>query len=323
VIGAGGAARAAIAAARRLGATPVVLARNAERIAALGAEVARDAADAASRAPAIVIDATPAGPPGGTAVFDPAALPQPAIVLDMLVHAAPTALLDAAARAGHRTVAGFELLLAQAAHQVVRLGGEAPHRDRMRRAGEAALARRDAPIVLVGLRGAGKTTVGRLLADLLGRPFVDSDDEACVRGAAPVDEILRTRGEPLFRGIEGEVLRDLARRPGTVVATGGGAALHREAFGALAAAGVVVLLDAPDDVLLARAAAAPRLPLTPLAPAAEIAAQRAERMPLYRAAASLSVDVAATDARAAAERIAAWWDERSLPEMPISVVEGT
>lgn len=313
VLGAGGAACAAIVAAQGLGMQPVVLARRpgteaTRDVEHLGATVARDAAEAAATRPAIVVDATPAGPPGGTPFFDPALLPAKAVVLDMLVHARPTALLAAAARAGHVCVPGLDMLVAQAARQVALLGGAAADTAAMRPVGAAWLRRRDAPIVLVGLRCAGKTTAGERLAAILGRPFHDTDSEVARRAGRPVEEMLRAGEESAFRALEARVLADAIEIPGAVIACGGGAALHRAEFDALAAWGDVVLLDAPDVVLLARRAASPRAPLTSLAPAAELARQRAERMPVYRATAKLVVDVASCDAEGVADRVAAWWD---------------
>lgn len=310
VLGAGGAARAAVVAARRLGARPVVLARRPDAARRLGADVAADAPAAAACAPAVVADATPAGPPGGVPWFDPATLPSRAVVVDMLVHAVPTALLEAATRAGHVPVAGFEMLVHQAAHQVALLGGPPPDVHRMADAGMRVLRARDAPVVLVGLRCAGKTTVGRRVADLLGRTFLDTDDEVARRTGEPVDAMLRAGREAEFRRVEAAVLADVARGAGAVVATGGGAALHRAEIAALSAAGTVVLLDAPDAVLLARRAASPRVALTSMPPAEELAQQRAERLPVYRALAAFTVDVSALDAEAVAELVA------SRVEMP-------
>jgi len=346
VIGAGGAARAAVAAARRLGARPVVLARRREQAEKLGAEVASDGADAAARAPAVVVAAVPRDvtPPmrleaSGSFRIDPKAIPGRAVVLDMPVAAPWTPSLYLFSLAGHRAVPGFDMLLAQAAHQVVLLGGPAPDRARMAAIGGAALSRRDCPIVLTGLRCAGKSTVAPLLADLLGRLSSDSDAlieshleagnalnrdvRRTVDPDAPpatewtIDDLLRAGAEPLVRQVEALQLRLVGALPTpTVTALGGGAALHSTEFAAVAARSAVVLLDAPDDVLLARRAASPRVPLTNLPPSEELARQRAARMPVYRAAAALTVDVSTLDPEAAAERIAAWWDEVSASDLP-------
>ncbi|MCE9636518.1 MAG: type I 3-dehydroquinate dehydratase [Planctomycetes bacterium] len=308
VLGAGGAARAAVTLASRLGARPIVFARRPEAAAALGAVTVATAHDAAATRPAIVVDATPAGPPGGTPCFDPGLLPERAVVLDMLVYARPTAMLASAARAGHVVVPGLAMLVAQAARQVVLLGGAPPDVRGMRAVGERALRRRDAPIVLVGLRCSGKSTVGERLAAVLGRTFHDTDREIEHLTGQSVEAMLRAGEEPRFRALEDQVLRAALDVPGAVVACGGGAALHAEAFAALAAFGTVVLLDAPDGVLLARRAVSPRAALTTLSPAEELAGQRDARMSVYRAAARLEVDVASLDAQTVADRVAAWWD---------------
>jgi shikimate kinase len=78
-------------------------------------------------------------------------------------------------------------------------------------------------IALIGFMGAGKTTVGRILADELGYEFVDTDDLIVAGAGAPISEIFRQEGEPSFRRRETEALHSLARRSRTVIAAGGGA----------------------------------------------------------------------------------------------------
>ncbi len=150
---------------------------------------------------------------------------------------------------------------------------------------------RDGNIVLIGMRGAGKTTLGRELADRLGRPFVDTDDELARAEGADVDALLVRAGEAAFRRAEARVLRALAGRRGLVVATGGGAVLHGEPFAALCRDAHVIYLAASPGELQRRAARRPRPPLTALPPADECARLLAERDPLYRAAARSIVSV--------------------------------
>lgn len=77
-------------------------------------------------------------------------------------------------------------------------------------------------VILVGLSGAGKTTVGRLVATTLGAPFLDLDDEVQRRAGKPIAEIFRQDGEPVFRALEAACGRDALGGPAAVVATGGG-----------------------------------------------------------------------------------------------------
>ena len=146
-------------------------------------------------------------------------------------------------------------------------------------------------IVLIGMRGAGKTTLGRALAERLARPFVDVDELIGELAGRPADEVLARDGEPAFRALEERALRLAAERAGAVVATGGGSVLHADAFASLARGARVAWLDATPDVLLARASAHPRPPLTNLPPLEEIRALLARRAPLYRAAADIVIQV--------------------------------
>ena len=146
-------------------------------------------------------------------------------------------------------------------------------------------------IVLIGMRGCGKTTVGRELAARLQRPFVDVDDLIAELAGRPADEVLATEGEPAFRALEARALRLAAERPGAVVATGGGSVLHHDAFASLADGAWVAWLDAPEDVLLERASARPRPPLTNLPLKQEIRVLLARRAPIYRQLADFSIQV--------------------------------
>ncbi|MEP7294328.1 MAG: shikimate kinase [Chloroflexota bacterium] len=116
-------------------------------------------------------------------------------------------------------------------------------------------------IVVTGFMGAGKTTVGRKLALLLERRFVDSDDVITERAGANIPQIFARDGEVGFRALEKEVCRDLAVQTGLVIATGGGMLVDDENRAAMLENGLVVCLDAGADVLRERLAAAAHRPL--------------------------------------------------------------
>jgi len=110
----------------------------------------------------------------------------------------------------------------------------------------------------VGFMGAGKTSVGRLLAQRLGWPFTDLDDVVQAREGRTVTEIFQEAGEPAFRQAEGAALREVLAQLATgpaVIALGGGAFVQPENAGALRQTGIpVVFLDAPLEELRRRCA---------------------------------------------------------------------
>lgn len=155
-------------------------------------------------------------------------------------------------------------------------------------------------VFLVGARGAGKTTVGRLLAGRLGCRFADTDHEIAAHCGKSVAEIVGLEGWAGFRAREGATLRRLARAIGAgraVIATGGGMVLFRANREYMRRSGLVVWLDAPAEILLARVLAdadyAQRPPLGGKAPAEEMACVLAERAPLYANAAHFRLDAEA------------------------------
>lgn len=106
-------------------------------------------------------------------------------------------------------------------------------------------------VVLTGFMGTGKTTVGRLLAELLGFDFLDTD-QVIEADHGPIPLIFAEQGEDAFRQIEAEVATELAERTGLVIATGGRLMLDPQNAGVLGASGRVFCLTAPVGVILDR-----------------------------------------------------------------------
>ena len=107
-------------------------------------------------------------------------------------------------------------------------------------------------IFLVGLMGAGKTTVGRALAKRLNKRFIDSDHEIEERTGASIPLIFEIEGEASFRQREAEVIRDLTAQEDIVLATGGGAVLNAESRAYLKSRGTVIYLRASVNSILQR-----------------------------------------------------------------------
>ena len=143
-------------------------------------------------------------------------------------------------------------------------------------------------IVVVGFMGAGKTTVGRLLAAKLGVPFADSDHVIEARAGKPIPQIFADDGEPAFRQLEHEVIADLLNGEDLVLALGGGAAAHGGTRADLAAAAVpVVYLRVSYAQAMNRVGGDQGRPMLARP---DVARLHADRDPLYAQAATITVD---------------------------------
>ena len=140
-------------------------------------------------------------------------------------------------------------------------------------------------IILVGLPGSGKSSVGRLLAERLGRRFIDLDALIEHRTGHTPAGLIETHGEPHFRVLESDAIAEACAVPDAVISTGGGAVIDPLNRWALWDAGLAVWLDAPDEVLLERLVQDPiERPLLKGDALAALAGLRARRSAFYRAA---------------------------------------
>lgn len=146
-------------------------------------------------------------------------------------------------------------------------------------------------IYLVGLMGAGKTTVGRQLARRLGRVFYDSDHEIVERTGVPIPTIFEIEGEDGFRRREAQTIAELSINDNIVLATGGGVVLNPENRRRLHDTGWVVYLNVPPVMLFERTRHDRNRPLLRVPdPLARLEELHALRDPLYRETAHLVVD---------------------------------
>jgi shikimate kinase len=151
-------------------------------------------------------------------------------------------------------------------------------------------------VVLVGMMGAGKTTIGRRLARTLGRPFIDSDQQIEARTGRTVKEIFEADGEPAFRILEAEALADaLATTSPSVIAAAGGTVLSETNRARMGEAGMVVWLRADPSVLAERVRSGVHRPLLAEDPAATLVRLDVERRDLYEDVADHVVDTTGRD----------------------------
>lgn len=234
VLGTGGASQTVQAVLRAAGAEVAVLSRRGE------SNYATLPRHADAR---LVVNATPVGmyPNNGERLIDLSQMPQCRCVLDLIYNPARTRLLlDAAAR-GIRCENGLSMLVAQAKRAAELFTGrdipDAACTDILRRM-EAQMHN----LILVGMPGSGKTTVGSLLAVSLGRPFYDADGEIEKKLGCSIPAFFAQRGEAAFRAVETEVLAELGKRSGCVIATGGGCVTRGENYDLLHQNGEIIWL---------------------------------------------------------------------------------
>lgn len=171
-------------------------------------------------------------------------------------------------------------------------------------------------LALVGLRGTGKSSVGRILADRLGRPFADADVELEAASGRSIPSIFAEFGEPCFRDWEERMLGELTTRPELILATGGGVVLRELNRKRLREFGFVVWLTADPALLADRLLANPRAlanrpALTAAGTIAELADVLEIRAPLYREVADLIVETGGRTTRQVVDAILDGWHDQA------------
>ena len=276
VLGSGGASLTAQAAAKREGAREVVV-------------VSRTGPDNYENLPQrhgdaeVLVNTTPVGmwPDMTGRPLDLFAFPDMEAVADVIYNPGRTGLLLQAKKGGLRRAGGLPMLVAQAKR------AEELFFDKVIPDGEteniiAQLWRDRTNLVLVGMPGCGKTTVGRALARLSGKPFVDLDEEIVRRADKPIPEIFRTEGEEAFRALEAQALAEICAQSGQVIATGGGAVLRAENRDIMRRAGRVYFLRRALEELPTDG--------RPLSQKGSLEEMYRVRKPLYSAAADTVID---------------------------------
>lgn len=158
----------------------------------------------------------------------------------------------------------------------------------------------DKTIVLIGARGSGKSSVGRLLAEKCGFSFIDTDDLICNRAKAPISTIVSQQGWPYLRTLEERTLSEVLGMRSCVVATGGGAVLHEQVFSRHRQRTWVVWLAADPTVLIERIqrdsrSSQNRPSLTGADIVTEFGEIYAARKPLYKRLSHLTINTAYLD----------------------------
>lgn len=242
ILGSGGTSRTVQAAARELNAAEIiVISRDGEN----NYENISRHNDAE-----IIINTTPVGmyPNCGESPVDLTLFPRITGALDVVYNPLRTAFILQAEELGIPCSAGLPMLTAQAWRAAELFTGSIIPPLRME-AVLAALTRRLENIVLIGMPGCGKTTVGKMLAASMGREFLDIDSMIEKQAGKSIPAIFTEDGETAFRAMESDCIRTAGARTGCVIATGGGAVTREENYAPLHQNGIIVHLTRPIDLL--------------------------------------------------------------------------
>ncbi|MBO4937902.1 MAG: shikimate kinase [Oscillospiraceae bacterium] len=274
VLGSGGASNTAVAVLEELGAEVVVISRN-------GSNCYNNLhlhADAA-----LIVNATPVGmyPKVGVSPVDLELFPRLEGVLDVIYNPARTQILLDAQNKGLVTMNGLLMLVAQAKESAEWFTGSSISDEKILPI-HTSLRRQMENIVLIGMPGCGKSTVGRLLAERLGKRFVDADAYLVEKNGRSIPDIFAAEGEEGFRRLETEVLKELGRQSGLVIATGGGCVTKARNYPLLHQNGTIFCLNRDLE----------KLPTDgrPLSQANRLSDMYKVRKPLYEAFADFQID---------------------------------
>ena len=300
VLGSGGTGRTADAVLRSLGASEVI---TVSRGGVSPAVSYREAMERHSDA-SVLINATPCGmyPEPDAVPIEPERFPGLEGLFDAIFNPLSTELVLRAGRRGVPVLGGLYMLVAQAALASELFTGVPVFRDDVERIFREVRAEKE-NLVLIGMPGCGKTTVGAAAARILGRPFLDLDRRIGETVGMPVPDYIRTKGEDAFRQVEADTVREVSRETGLVIATGGGTVLRPDSVNRLRRNGCLFWLDRSVEAIRPTED-------RPLSDSAEkLAALYRERLPVYRAAADRRIPGDGTPEETAA-RVAAEFTER-------------
>lgn len=273
VLGSGGTSNMVVTALKDLGAAPVVISRSGLN----NYENLHLHADAS-----VIVNATPVGmyPNTGVSPIDLRRFPALTGVLDVIYNPAKTQLLLDAEKLGIPHENGLWMLVAQAKEAAEYFTGKKLPDSCIEKI-HGILSRQMKNVVLIGMPGCGKSTIGNLLARKLGREFVDADEEIIQLAGKSIPEIFAQDGEEIFREWETMALEHLGKQSGLVIATGGGCVTRERNYPALHQNGSIVWLERDLSLLPTDG--------RPLSQSNRLEEMYAVRKPLYEAFADVRV----------------------------------
>lgn len=274
VLGSGGASNTVAAVLRDMDAHVTVISRSGENT----YDTLVHHADAS-----VIVNATPVGmyPNNGLTPVHLDLFPKLEGVLDLIYNPCKTRLLLDGEQRGIVTENGLWMLIAQAKEALEYFTGTKISDSIIPRI-YSRLSAQTKNLVLIGMPGCGKSTIGKLLADRLGKTFADSDEAIVALAQKSIPDIFAQDGESAFRDMETKVISDLGKQSGMIIATGGGCITRKENYDLLHQNGTIIWLKRPLDLLPSDG--------RPLSQTNQLSDLYAIREPLYAAFSDFAVD---------------------------------
>ena len=290
VLGAGGASKAVCAVLKDMGAGEVVV------MSRKGETTFADIAD--HKDADILINTTPVGmyPDTGKSLVYPGTFTKLKWVVDLIYNPIRTNLLCQAKKSLMEPISGLQMLVSQAVYSYMLFTDNViEEREEITEKIAGAMRSEKQNILLIGMPGTGKTTVGTALADMLGRELFDTDEMIIARDGRTIPEIFADEGEEYFRDLESAAASELSQKTGVIISAGGGIITREENYYALAENSFIVFLN--RDLTL--------LPIEgrPLSQSQPLERLYQARLPLYRSWCDAEVDINGLTPEETAEKI--------------------
>ncbi len=248
ILGSGGTSKTAFAVAESLGASEIY------RVSRSGRDgcITYNDAEALHKDAEIIINTTPAGmyPNIDAAAVDVSKFPNLSGVVDAVYNPLNTKLVCDAKARGIKAVGGLYMLVAQAAFAAEHFMDTSVASNKIDEIYKEILSQKQ-NIVLIGMPGSGKSTIGKMLAESLKMSFVDTDEVIVKNEGKAIPDIFEKCGEERFRDMESNAVLEVAKLQHTVIATGGGAVLREKNVGLLSQNGRIYFIDRPLSSIVA------------------------------------------------------------------------
>ena len=247
IIGTGGTSKTATAVVKDLGAKEIIYVSNIEVPGAYSyEEIYKNHTDAQ-----IIFNTSPVGmyPKNQGMPIDITKFKDLEGVIDVVYNPIRTNLVLKAKELGIKSEGGLYMLGAQAVYAYEHLSGNKVDKSLCDKIYDSVIKSKD-NIALIGMPASGKSSVGRVLAEMTGKTLVDTDEEIVKRAGTDIPTIFKEYGEEYFRQLESQVIGDFAKQNGLVISTGGGAILKKENVTLLKQNATVYFLDRSLDLLV-------------------------------------------------------------------------